>query len=781
MALERGALGICIASALAVGGMWPLGQAICAFAAVALLMVLGGVHAAANLRWRWNPVAVTLFVMAAMTLARGLPLFGFLGGDLADAAGALWGRTASATAAPVRLPLAALRLLGVGALLQLWTLRFRNSGGLARALKTVGVLIAVVFGVGVLHELGGIEGVFGLFAPVDIGGLRHPLSAPFVNENQVGALYCLGAVVLACVAHGSVSHRLSALAGCAALFAVSAFVFHAYAAVAAAVVALAAFAVVSVLPIRANRTYVRVLLGVGCVAVLGMAIGAWWVLPHLSLGTAGAKAQVWNDAIGAIVTRPLGMGPGVWPDVAGAFMSTPVPQRSAWVEATVLDAALDHGWILILIVLLNAGRSLYQRLESDRREERDVRAATLAVSVFVAGEAVSGMAMESMTYAFAVLVLFGFAAGRAETRRAFYRSPARVVSGCSAVALLAALSIPGLAASVRMGDGHAGTAIGVALEQQGALSPEFEQTLRALGEQVPIDPVLLTFVADLALVHRDVPRAQQVSAHLVRFTPGRPQTWRIAVAVAMAAEDRDAACAAAASSRTTSNDPTRFTANLRLIVENPREWPDCAPGADALHDMYAGLLLEGNRTQALALAMRTLRDNPDDASSLRAAVEGLYDLGDAEYGVQLASRLLALEPSDVRTASLGARMLIGLERPAEALELLDLTLAEVPRNIDLSLTRLEALAAVALADETEESHEAFSAYYARLLALVSGDPPAAIARLRIAGRYMVTTHRWRDAENAYQALLRLAPEDPQAHAALTRIHQERAVRGSDAP
>lgn len=755
--------------------MWPPAQAFCSLAAIALLLLLGAVHAIAKLRWRWNSVALIFFVMAALTLVRDMPLLGFLGGEVTRSAAELWGRSPASSAAPGRLPLAALRLLGLGAMLQIWMIRFRNSGGLERTLKALAILLGALVGIGVLHQVAGIEGVFGVFSPVDIPKLRHPLSAPFVNENQIGALYGLGAVVLLCVAQESPRHRFWALSASVALLAIAALVFGAYAAVVAAVVAMSVFGLALALPIHRNQLYARALMGLGGLATLGMAIGAWFVLPRLPFDNAARKAQVWNDTIAAIGPRPFGFGPGVWPDVAGGFMSAPIAQRMPWVEATALDAALDHGWLLVLLVAGNVGWKLYRRVSGDRRQERDVRAATLAVSVYVAGEAVSGMALESMTYAFAVIALLGFTSGRAETRRVYHRSRARIGAGCVAVTLLGAWTLPGLLPSVRLGDAHAGPALDATLHDEGVMSEAFAQTIQAQSALTPIDPVLLTFVADLALVHRDVERASEVSAHLVRYTPGRPQTWRIAVAVAMASDERAAACEAAARGRTTSRSPEAFTANLWMISDDPREWPECVPGAEALEAMYAGLLAEGNRAQALALAMRVLRTAPDDVPSLRAAVEGLFELGDGEYGVSLAKRLLALDPSDERVARLGALMLIRLERPDEALAMLDAALTHAPRNMDLNLTRLEALSALALREDTPQTHAAFEAFYARLLALVSGHPPSAISRLRIAGTYFRTSARWREAENAYQALLRLAPDDISARSALEEIRRERAV------
>lgn len=761
------------AACLPLGGMLPVGQAAWSLAAVTLLVLLCGWAALARSRWRWEPIAVVLAGLAALTLFRATSVGAFLAGAFEREAFGLWPElTLRGTAAPGRAPLAALRLLGVACVVQFWSIRFRTRHGTERTLRTLAWGIGAVLAVGAAHAALGWTDVYGVFRPLDMPALRTPLSAPFVNENQVGAVYALAGVLSVAVGQARVELRAGLFPLGAGLIVVTEVVFGAHGAFLAGLVAVAALAVLAPLPIARSRAYARTL----WVSFLGlfalMPIVAYGVGPHLPVPVLAAKAEAWRATLGPALRRPFGYGPGAWPDAAGAHLPTS-PLRVAFVESAPLQLLIDHGFVPAILLAGALGWALYRRLFMDRRGERDVRAATVAVAVFLLSEAFTGMALSATGYAFFAAALVGLVAGRSISRRRMSDARAPILGGGVVALVLSALTLPGLSASVTLGQEHAGRPLRALALSQGEASDAFGTALAEAARAVPGDIVVVSYAADRALLLGDLEAAQTRVDHLRRYAPGRLQTWQIGVDVAVARGDTDAACAAAERLAELAVDPRDLTDALTRIHEDARAWTACVSSDGAETRILEGLLLDGRSAEALALALRVLRERPDDVPALRAALVGLNALDDPSFGVTIAARLLEADPTDASSAVIGAQMHTALGDHVAALSMLDTALASSPGSVDLLLERLQALAALAIDGDARDQERFIDAYRA-LLAPVSADPNAAVRRLHIAGAYFRAREEWADAENAYQGVLRIRSGDVRATSALEAIRAARS-------
>lgn len=776
--LDSAAIGLVVTSPVLVGGMWPPGQALWSALAVVLLVVVAALHAAVGGRWRWHALPLAVVGLAACTLLRATAVGAPLAGPFERAVFALWSEVDTVgTVAPGRAPLAALRLLGVAAIMQLWATRFRGRSGTRSTLLAVFGAVALSVALGVAHRALELGQVLAVFSPVDMASLRNPLAAPFVNENQAGALWMLGGVLAVGVGWLRPGQRSPWLLLGALLIVAAEVGLRSHAAGGAALCALLGFAALWALPPSTARAYGARLSGFVVATVVAFSVFAWFVLPGLALAGAHlAKAQAWKDTAVAALRRPFGYGPGAFPDAWGAVSTHVDALRATWVESAPLQLAVDHGWLAAGVVVALALRMLHRRYTSQRRGERDVRVVSAAVAIFVGCEAASGMALEAVGYAFPVAALVGLTVGRGRSRSELNAPRALVAVGAAAFIVLTLFTLPGLVASVRLGDEHAGRQLRPIELEHGMVSPEFRASIDDLSHQVPGDVVLLSYVADLALVDGDIEHAVAVVAHLTRYAPGRAVTWEIAGDVALADGDRGAACEAAVHLADRARDPARLTRLLRRIDADPRTWSACAPGEAALAAIYDGLRREDRIEEAFAVALRQLRETPDHAASLMAALEGAAAVDSPGLAAVYGTRLLEVEPSNVRAGVLTARTLAEEGRRADALALLDAAI-DRSADVDLQLERLTLLAQWPDPPDPAAHRERFEAHYDALLPLVSGRLADAIRRLRIGAAFYASTEDWRSAENAYRAILRLRPDDERARDGLDRVIDARAPGG----
>ena len=314
-----------------------------------------------------------------------------------------------------------------------------------------------------------------------------------------------------------------------------------------------------------------------------------------------------------------------------------------------------------------------------------MRAVSAALAVYVGCEAITGMGLEALGYAFPVAALVGVAQGRSRRRDQRNSSPMVIAAGASALGLIAWSSAAGLGPSVGIGDEHVGARLREVQLADGVSSDAFGEALSELSQLVPGDVVLLSYAADRALALGDPAGAAAIVDYLGVVAPGREVTWQIAVDVGLAVGDRDAACAAAARLAQVARDPVRLIDALTQIEADPREWPACVGGAEARGRMYQGLRLSERVEDGFALALRTLRSEPDDADSLAAALEGAVAIGVPGAAVSYGERLLALRPDDIVATILTARMHAETGSAEAGIRLLDAALEQRPGDADLLL------------------------------------------------------------------------------------------------
>lgn len=777
-AIAWGAVVVVASSPLLVGGMWGPGQALWSLAAIVACFSLSTLHAVVGVRWRWEPVTLLLGALAGITLLRATPAGAFLGGAWEAEVFALWPDIPRAgTAAPGRAPLGAVTLLGVASVVQTWAVLGRTRVGRRRAIQAALAAVATVVGIGVIHALATPDSIFGLFAPRELRGVRQPLAAPFVNENQAGAVWALGGVLLATLPqrHGAaVAPRGFATA---ALLSVTAVFLDAHGALAAAVIAIglaAASRWVGLLRPPAGIARIALLAVLG--AAVATAIGAWIVLPMLDVGAASEKALVWRDTLLLVAKRPFGWGVGTFPDVIGSGMTSPDALRAAWVESAPLQLAFEHGWIPAAALGFAAAHALWLALQPARgRGGIDIFVVGFATYVIV--EANVGMGLQALGYAFPVAAVGGALIGRGRRRsRTTGRQGDPVLvagSGAAVLAVLAVATLPGLRDSSQLGDEHVGAPLRAVELEAGLASDAMDEAIQRAARAVPGDVVLIAYAADQHLANGALDHAEAFVAHGERYAPGRWITWELATALALQGGDEEEFCEAARHLSATTRDPRRLTRALGRFTPDARRWPACVEGERARMQMHEGLRLDGEAVRGMALAMHTLRTRPDDPVALMAAVEGAHAMRQDDLAMAWGARLLMIEPANERAAELTARAARRAGEHARALAMLDEAIVRSPDSAHLALERLAVLGDWPDLGDDSRRRAAFDDEYGRLLARASRSSADAIRRLRIGATTYERLGEWALAEAANRSLLRLRPGDAAAEAAIERIATER--------
>jgi tetratricopeptide (TPR) repeat protein len=213
-------------------------------------------------------------------------------------------------------------------------------------------------------------------------------------------------------------------------------------------------------------------------------------------------------------------------------------------------------------------------------------------------------------------------------------------------------------------------------------------------------------------------------------------------------------------------EPTRVVKSLSRITDNPMDWQECANHEDSLDSIYDGLHRQGRTDEALAIALRELRNGSSAPPTLRAAFRGYHALGLATHAIEIGGRLLESDPGDSEIVVHTARLLVELGDYATAAEVLDRARATDHANVAL---RLERLAILLVWEDAPNRAEDFVSQYQQLVAYASRNRGTALRRLRLGAAFFAGQERWIEAETAYRAILRLAPDDAGAIRGLERV------------
>jgi tetratricopeptide (TPR) repeat protein len=763
---------IVVTAPIAIGGMLPWAQALWSIAAIMVLAAAAGVHGATGARWRWEATTIVLFLLAALSLLRATPVFAFNSGNLERDIFALWDHVeVTGTVAPGRAPLAALRLLGIASIFQLASVRFRGRDGSSRAARIALGACGLTILIGVLHAALGLGEVYGFYDPQHLAGVRVPLAAPFINENQAGAMWGLAAVLLVGVAVYDTKRRVFAMLGATTAIVCTEFVLRSHGGAVAAVSASIMMVVGINLPEMKSRAYGMLLGGAGTLVLASCALVAWLVAPRFgNESVALVKADIWQDSLLPALSKPLGFGPGAYGDLFGAYASRPWNTRFAFVESAPIQIAVDHGVIAALAMLGCFGIVFWRRMRFDAREERDLRSVTLGLVTYIGVEAITGMGLEGIGYAFPVALLAGMTAGRSIERSKQNAGRASVVAGTTALLVITGLSLGGLPQSIQVGDDHVGDLLSAVSSEAGRESETMRETMRALASAVPADTMLLTYALSSSLRDNDLDRAEDISEILKVLAPGRPVTWDFAVDVHMGSGDTVAACAAIHQMVAVGGEGRRVVSSLQRVTANPMDWQQCAEHADSLDAIYEGLHAASRTDDAFAIAIRELRRNPSHPSSLRAAFRGYLAMDLPAQAVERGLELLVDDPGDREVVVHTSQQLVRLGRFTEALTTLDHARASDPSDVRL---RLERLAVLFQWEGAPNRVAEFEQEYQQLLAYSSRDQGTVLRRLRLGAAFFVQEERWSEAENTYRAILRLHPNDPAAARGLERATEER--------
>ena len=771
-AIDGATATIVVTSPIAIGGMLPWAQAVWSIAAIVVLGAAAGVHGATGARWRWESTSVVLAAVAALALLRTSSVSAFLGGSLEESVFSVWGHVVPVgTVAPGRAPLAAIRLLGIAAIFQLASVRFRGRDGSGKTVRMALGACGLVAIIGVLHASLGLTEVYGLYEAQHVNGLRDPLAAPYINENQAGAMWGLAAVLLVGVSVYGTRLRILGMLGAVIALATTEWLLRSHGAATAAVVAAIMMIAGINLPEMRSRTYGRLLAFAAIGTLVSCAFVSWFIVPLMPGETVVVeKATIWRDSVIPALSRPFGFGPGAYGDLYGAFATAPENTRFAFVESAPLQVAVDHGWIAAIAIVGALTTVFLRRMRFDAREERDLRAVTLGVAVFVGVEAITGMGLEGVGYAFPIAALAGMTAGRAIPRSKQNASRSSIIVGVFAFAAIAGIASGNLGASIAVGDDHVGDRLVETAAKHGRESVEMRETIRTLALSVPADTTLLTHELAASLRSENIPRAAQISELLQTLAPGRPVTWDFAVDVYLAENDTVSACDAIAQMVELGAEDARIVQSLQRVTDDPMAWTECTTVDGALEAIYEGLRRQNRTDDALAIALREMRNGGSDAPTLRAAFRGYLALDLPAHAVSVGRRLLAEDAGDPEIVTQTARMLVRLDDHAAALEVLDRARATDRANVDL---RLERLAVLLIWPGAPNRDEAFVDEYQQMIAYASRDRGNELRRLRLGARFFVEAERWIEAESAFRAILRIAPDDPDATRGMVLVTEAR--------
>lgn len=428
--IERLMLGSVALAPLGWGGMHPVWAA--GFAGMWILLAAAAVAADRSVVRRLEPLPLFLIGLAVLTLLRGSLALPFAASALELEVFAAWDLQPQSTVAGAHAPRIAWQLLGLAGLAIAAQATRRRGSAPVRMWALVGASLGAMI-VGVVHGVLGADRLFGVFAPRQVDGLRNAFAAPYVNENQAGALWAVATLGLASMAldptKSMPTRAASGLFALGGLVAIE-WVFRAHGVVVALVAALALLTLLSSRP-RAARPS-RVVVGTATLAV-GVA-GVGWGAPALH-----PKASYWAAAFELTLQRPwLGWGAGAFPDIYWLQHADALVARATYVESGPLQIAFDYGWPL---AVAGAGCWLVPVARSGRALGHQARMLALAIFAFVSVESTVGMGAYGVGLLPLAIVARSVAIGGAEKRRAATRGAyrQRVVTATLAVAAVTAV------------------------------------------------------------------------------------------------------------------------------------------------------------------------------------------------------------------------------------------------------------------------------------------------------------------------------------------------------
>jgi predicted O-linked N-acetylglucosamine transferase (SPINDLY family) len=161
---------------------------------------------------------------------------------------------------------------------------------------------------------------------------------------------------------------------------------------------------------------------------------------------------------------------------------------------------------------------------------------------------------------------------------------------------------------------------------------------------------------------------------------------------------------------------------------------------------------QGALAEAAMYYREVLRHDPTNADASYAQAQIACQRGDLAKGVELARRLLAIEPGSARTHTLIGKALVRLDRIAEALTSLDAAIAGDPNYADAYGVRGDVLAALGRTAEAIASYD-------RAVALV----PDAIENWCNRGALLHELAHYEDALTNYDRVVTLAPDFVEGH------------------
>ncbi len=776
-AIDLGLVALVVVSPLLIGGLLPAGQVALSAAAVGILAVTFLTYLGAGQQWQWDSAASVLVLAAALTLVRATPLGGLFAGDTERTVFALWpGLPLLGTVAPGRAPLAALQFVGIAAIVQIAAVRLRRSGGSARATQIVLGTWGLVALTGLAHAATAADRMFGVYEPLLFSGLLDPIAAPFVNENQSGALWALAAVVaLGAARLQRVGQRRTAflVLGFAAI-GVLFVAMEAHAAELACGVGVAVLAIGAVVSRSRWRHYDRSVAAASALALLIVLVTVYVVMPSGDgTGSMVEKTRIWRDAWALTARAPFfGYGPGAFPDVYPSVAGQVRIARFAYAESMPVQFIVDHGYPLAVLFLIALGRSLGRRGRSQRRHDTDVRAVILAILVTVAIEAVGGMGLVALGYAFPVAVLYGTLAGQSARRRRPSTHPV-VLLGAAVWFGVAAGSLPGLSDSVRLGALEVQVPAMSGLDVAAPRDPELDAELHRLAALAPASPAVIGAAAWIDILRGDLdaaaPRVDYLSAH----APGWQLTWDIDFEYALARGELRRACAAiVAMEPRIHGTPDLLAEQLRRVDDDVTRWLSCFDDPRAIAPAILRSLVHSRAySEALALATARLADEPDDEDALVTAAEALTGLGIPELAADYARRIEALDEASAMSHLRASRTFGALGDQQARIGALN---AAIDRHPDDDRLRIERLVAFAAAESFPGSDEdllaLFVTDYTRLRRHAATNDGIAARRYRAGARVFERTGMLDEAARALHGVLRHRPDDPWALEALARIY-----------
>lgn len=755
-----GAAVVCLPAALGGAPPWTLWILVGLAAAAAAAWSIGAWQK--GRRWSWHPVLLLALVPLALEAAQLVPLPPFLLAKLAPASAELrdfalvplglerW-RPVSVDA-PCTWRLFA-RDLGLGGLLFVALQLGRLEGPRRRLLAVVGGAAVAFALIAFVHQLAGLDSLFGLYS----FRTATPLLTPFGNANHLAAFLTLGGTVCLGLAVSSESRDAMVGWGIGAVgTGLATFLSMSRGGVGTMLIT---WGLVGTLLVARRAGGLRnvipwVLMGATLLAAAGLAFEELWARAETLDSVTklqATKLEAWPMfAQAARAASPAGLGRGAFEVGVSRWHEHQLSVTFTHPENLVLQWAVEVGPVAAAVVFALLGWVLWRTLRALPR--RPLEQVALLAVVGVGLHDLFDFSLELNAVPAVVAVTLGLVAGAggAVTRRVAQRSLVAAVGVASAVALFAAAR--GFPTHLEAEEELAGWI------RAGRTPAELHQAVKPLVDRHPADFLLYANLAQVTALKGD-PR--DALAWVNRWLFLRPYDAHAHAAAALALLRLGRRDQALLEFRTSFQLGDFSAVQTALAVA-------------AKQGDYEKLLIErrGLLPEALGVAVRlgpgvgpallarAVAQPPSDEVRQEAQELLLGQEADPAKALALLEALPAASQERPELVALKGRLLVAVGRPGDGVKVLQALVAHQPGDVAAAFQLADVYAA---AGQLASAREVL----ARLRPFVSSPAGRTAVFIKEAGLWE-QEQRWARALDAWQTASRLEPQRADLHYAQAR-------------